>query len=70
MEDPNYSLPSTPYSESYKTEEMSSEETLSIGRGEEVRLIGQKEDVEVEVSEEGRNEEAMEEVEILGNILE
>ncbi|GKU95533.1 hypothetical protein SLEP1_g8882 [Rubroshorea leprosula] len=39
FEDPNYIPPPTPCSESYETEEMSSEDTLSIGGSEEVRML-------------------------------
>ncbi|GKU92994.1 hypothetical protein SLEP1_g6641 [Rubroshorea leprosula] len=39
IEDPDYIPPSTPCSESYETEDMSLEETLSIGGSEEVRMV-------------------------------
>ncbi|GKV13327.1 hypothetical protein SLEP1_g24353 [Rubroshorea leprosula] len=39
FEDPDYIPPLTPCSESYETEEMSSEDTLSIGGSKEVRML-------------------------------
>ncbi|GKU88725.1 hypothetical protein SLEP1_g2954 [Rubroshorea leprosula] len=39
FEDPDYIPPPTPCSESYETEEMSFEETLSIGGNEELRML-------------------------------
>ncbi|GKV33938.1 hypothetical protein SLEP1_g42375 [Rubroshorea leprosula] len=47
FEDPNYIPPPTPCNESYETEEMSSEETLSIGGSKEVRML-EYSDVSVE----------------------
>ncbi|GKV35939.1 hypothetical protein SLEP1_g44134 [Rubroshorea leprosula] len=39
IEDPDYIPPPTPCNESYKTKDMSSEETLSVGGSEEVRMV-------------------------------
>ncbi|GKU99028.1 hypothetical protein SLEP1_g11942 [Rubroshorea leprosula] len=50
IKDPNHSPPPTPYNESYEMEEMLSEETLSVGGGEKVVLIGQEEESEVATS--------------------
>ncbi|GKV01365.1 hypothetical protein SLEP1_g13921 [Rubroshorea leprosula] len=60
IEDPDYIPPSTPHSESYKTEDMSSKETISVGGSEEVRAREhEQENVEMESS---RLEIAKEEV--------